>query len=221
MCKFYEISHKGHTNDNNGNTLESIIEAINLKYDIIEMDIQLCKSGDIILYHDIHIDGKLIYDMTYEEIYTTNSRITTLRDVLYIINRHSRHVYLDLKGKGPIVYKLINLLDSLNINYNNIWIASFNYNHLIDLILLRKDLRTYKIGFITSNNFSFNILYEIKFNLDFIVMDWQNASKKFVEECHHYQILLFVYTCNSYNEFKLISYIINPDGIVTNLKIKY
>ena len=44
MNKLFEISHKGHTNDNNGNTKQSIINAINLNYDMIEIDIQLCKN---------------------------------------------------------------------------------------------------------------------------------------------------------------------------------
>ena len=221
MSKFYEISHKGHTNDNHGNSKKSIIEAINFNYDMIEMDVQLCKSGEIILYHDVYINNKYIYELSYEEIHAFDSSIVKLSDILTITDTYNKPVYLDLKGKGPIVYKLIQLLDGMNINYNNIWIASFNYNHLIDLILLRKENRSYKIGFITSNNFSFNILYEVKFNLDFIAIDWQIASKKFVDECHHYQTLLFVYTCKNINELTLITTNINPDGIVTNIKIKH
>lgn len=220
MSTFYEISHKGHTNNNHGNTKQSVIDAINFNYDMIEMDVQLCKSGEIILFHDIYISGQLIYQLTYDEIRSFNPTVVSLKEVLEICYNYNKHVYLDLKGKGPVVYKLIKLLDSININYNKVWIASFNYNHMIDLILLRKEDRDYNIGFITSNNFSFNILYEIKFNLDFIAIDWQIVNKKFIDECHHYNILLFVFTCNNQDELNLIFNKLRPDGIVTNIKIK-
>ena len=217
MNKLFEISHKGHTNDNNGNTKQSIINAINLNYDMIEIDIQLCKTGEIILHHDIYIGDKYVYESTYDEITNIDKSIVQLSDVLTIITLYNKPIYFDLKGKGPIAYNLIKLLDSMNINYSNMWMGSFNYNHLIDLIIFRNDNRCYKLGLITSNNFSFNVLYEIKYNLDFIAIDWQIVNNKFIEECHSYNILLFVYTCKNTDELKFICKNINSDGIITNI----
>ena len=78
MNKLFEISHKGHTNDNNGNTKQSIINAINLNYDMIEIDIQLCKTGEIILHHDIYIGDKYVYESTYDEITNIDKSIVQL-----------------------------------------------------------------------------------------------------------------------------------------------
>ena len=59
------IAHRGHSfqNKTNENKIEAIKNAINLKYDGIEIDVQLCKTGEIVLFHDIYIDDLFVKDL--------------------------------------------------------------------------------------------------------------------------------------------------------------
>ena len=50
------IAHRGFGNNiYNDNSFDAYDNAIKNNFNIIEMDVQLCKSGEIIIYHDINI----------------------------------------------------------------------------------------------------------------------------------------------------------------------
>ena len=51
-----KIAHRGYSDKYKDNTLEAFEHAVRNHFDMIELDIQLCKSGEIIVYHDIIIN---------------------------------------------------------------------------------------------------------------------------------------------------------------------
>ena len=55
-----KIAHRGYSKHYKENTLCAFNEAVNHKFDMIELDIQLCKSDHIVIYHDEHINDKMI-----------------------------------------------------------------------------------------------------------------------------------------------------------------
>ena len=63
-----KIAHRGYTQDYNGNTLNAIKSAIDNKCDMIELDIQLDKYNNIILFHDIYLNNRLVNTLSYREI---------------------------------------------------------------------------------------------------------------------------------------------------------
>ena len=79
MSKILKIAHRGFTDSKTKeNTLNAFINAKNLGFDMIELDIQLCKNNIIVIYHDLYIDGRFITDLTYNEIKKIDKDIITL-----------------------------------------------------------------------------------------------------------------------------------------------
>ena len=57
------IAHRGYSLKYKDNSIEAIREAIHRDYDGVEIDVQLCGSGELVLYHDIYIEGEYISDL--------------------------------------------------------------------------------------------------------------------------------------------------------------
>ena len=54
------IGHRGYSSCFIDNSRESFENAIHIGFDMIELDINICKSGELIVYHDLFIFNKLI-----------------------------------------------------------------------------------------------------------------------------------------------------------------
>ena len=78
------ISHRGRTSRKSAdNTLASVNDAIELKVEMVEVDIRQTKDSQIICFHDPDIHGELIRDLDYSEIIEKDSQIPTLEQVLW------------------------------------------------------------------------------------------------------------------------------------------
>ena len=78
------ISHRGRTSRKSAdNTLASVNDAIELKVEMVEVDIRQTKDSQIVCFHDPDIRGELIRDLDYSEIIEKDSQIPTLEQVLW------------------------------------------------------------------------------------------------------------------------------------------
>ena len=81
MSKILKIAHRGFTdNKTKENTINAFINAKNVGFDMIELDIQLCKNNIIVIYHDLYINNKFIKDLTYNELKKIDTKIR-LKDI--------------------------------------------------------------------------------------------------------------------------------------------
>ena len=55
-----EIAHRGDSDKHKDNTVDAFVSALNKGFDMLELDIQMCKSGEIIVFHDTEIDNDKI-----------------------------------------------------------------------------------------------------------------------------------------------------------------
>jgi glycerophosphoryl diester phosphodiesterase len=217
-----EIAHRGYSYLEQENTIPSFKAAVSAEFDMIEADIQLCKSGEIIVYHDSHIDFKLIKDLTFHQIINYNKTIIKIEELFKTIDINFNRVYLDLKGDKDLIKPLLKFIKSNIFNFNNLYIASFNRTHLN---LLKQSNLGLKLGFITSNNFFINennesseldILLE---GIYFICINWTVLNHKLIDYCHYKNKKVYSYTLK--NKKNLKNFLIyNIDGIITNFKIQ-
>lgn len=212
-----QIAHRGNSHFCKDNSLESIKSAINEKFDIIEIDIQLCKSGDIIVYHDTYLQEHMIENLTFEEISLIDDDILKLHDVFKINNIDDIKFYLDLKGNISLARALVNFIQENNIKQENLYIASFNIMHIE---YLYKFFPNICYGLITANNFDATIYYSLiqKKYFSFFSICWTMLDKKTCDILHAMNMKIFIYSCENktiYN--KILQY--NIDGIVTNYKL--
>ncbi|MDG1544199.1 MAG: glycerophosphodiester phosphodiesterase family protein, partial [archaeon] len=71
------ISHRGRTSKNSeDNTLKAVNDAINLKIDMVEVDIRRTKDFQIVCFHDPLLNGVALKDMTYSQIIDINPNKT-------------------------------------------------------------------------------------------------------------------------------------------------
>ena len=210
------ISHRGYTECFPDNSLGAFKEAIRHGFPMIEMDIQMCKTREIVIYHDIFIENQYICDMTYDELKPYN--IVTLTDFYKEIDSSNISIYLDLKGDTNLIDSLVGFFLREKIETSNIYIASFNFKHLFLLSFYQNNLTRldYKIGAITGNVFDRHI-YDNLFNtLDFICIEWTMLDTEMLSWCRQKKITVFTYTCKNRHSYE---FIMNHevDGIVTDI----
>ena len=145
MNSFLKIAHRGFSLiKKRENTLFAFQNAIIKKFDMIELDIQLCKSKDIIIYHDSYIDynNKFLFikDLTFDEIHKINPYIITLPFLFENINKDRIKIYLDIKGNTEIIPHLLNFLNNRFNNFDNLILAILNSKYFIVLILFQSIL---------------------------------------------------------------------------------
>ena len=202
-----KIAHRGYKYIDN--TILAFENAIKEGFDMIELDIQLCKSGEIVIYHDIIINNRYIIDITLEELRKFN--IVTFDDFLAKIDITKIKIYLDLKGCDRLADVLMLYLE--NIDLTNIYIGSFNRKHLHKL--LNKNL---KLGYITENCFTNDEIDILTKNMTFISFNWSITDEDLITYCKSKGLLVFVYTIKNISEYELISNF-KIDGVVSDIKI--
>ena len=213
-----KISHRGyiHKSENvtiNENSMESIQNAINNEFNMVEIDVQLTKDKQIILYHDniIKYEDKLliINEMTYSDICNLK-KIVLLKDVL---SNFKNSFYLDLKGNVEISTYLIDLFNKNKIQTDNLWIGSFNLEH-IKVLSKFKNKFNYKLGIITYNYFA-----DLKFkdlNIDFMSINYSLLpvfNNSLIKD-----LKIFVYTIKDTIEIDFCKNF-KIDGLISDIKI--
>src|SRR5699024_1534805 len=99
------------------NTLPSIKKAVEMRCDMIEIDVYKIKSGEVMVFHDTTLEritnGKgAIEDYTFEELrkikVAGEYQIPTLQEVIETIDRNAV-LNIELKGKNTALasYKIV------------------------------------------------------------------------------------------------------------------
>lgn len=210
-----KIAHRGYCNNSKSNTLGSIKDAINNSFDMIEIDIQLDKNNEIILFHDTHYENRLINTYSYNELKKKLPNLILLSTLFKKIDYKNIKIYLDLKGSDSLADELYYLLKKMVINTTNIWIASFNLNHIE---IMSKKNEQYNLGLITDNNFTIDILSFIvsKYKLKFVAFGWTILDKNTIQFLQNRNVNVFVYTIKNINILKFIKPY-NLDGLVSDI----
>jgi glycerophosphoryl diester phosphodiesterase len=182
---------------------------------MIELDVQLDRDNQIILYHDIHYKDKMIKDMSYAELVSKQPGVVTLSTIMRVIDYKKRKLYLDLKGSNVLAAILDRFFIENDTDTRNIWLASFNINHIH---YLSNTTKKYNLGLITSNNYTMDILSDItnKYSLSFIAFDWTMLNYNTVQFLRNKNVNVFVYTIRSTDILKFIEPY-NVDGIVSDI----
>ena len=137
------------------NSIESIQNAVNLKFKIVEIDIRFTQKNFILKHDTFFIHNENIISV---ENYQFNDKLT-LQKVFQTFN-NKISFFLDIKSNHININNLINL--SRQFNINNICFTSFNENHLIQICDYEQkhNIKLIK-GFITSNIHGDNFAYII------------------------------------------------------------
>lgn len=195
------IAHRANNNHNFlENTKEAVIHCLNKDYiDGIEIDLRVTKDKEFVLIHNMLIDKisngtGFVKDKTLKELknYTfgNNQKISTLEEVLNIMNNKLLLVEIkdevnNYKNFIETFYKKIN-----KYLYLNIIVCSFNYELLLGLKKLNKNI---KCALIINSIFNKDKLYNH--------LECKLLNKKIIE---HSKDNDFIWTINNINDYKKI-----------------
>tara|TARA_Y100000816_G_C26108450_1_gene590267 strand:- start:2888 stop:3544 length:657 start_codon:yes stop_codon:yes gene_type:complete len=210
-----EIAHRGYSGRYGDNNLRSFEQAVKHKFDMIELDIQLCDKNQILVYHDTYLDTKPIMDYTLSQLLIKGH--ITLDYVFFKLTPLKIPLFLDIKGDPNVIEPLIRLIKTklTKEEMRMIYISGFD-RHFVDKLNASK--LPLKVGFTTENNFTLPQIKLLMKKMDFACFHWTVLDETNINYLKSQNILVFTYTCKDayiYNYMRKF----NIDGIVSNYKL--
>ncbi|WP_338790661.1 glycerophosphodiester phosphodiesterase family protein [Bernardetia sp. MNP-M8] len=224
------------------NSYESIMYALTLGSDGVEIDVQMTKDGVLVAFHDEELDIKTnkkgkIHEQNWNEIkdaqYTSSApytkyRVIRLEDIFEHLPNLENYVFsLDIKSfsssTSPVYYNqlntaLISLLEKYeqkrNLNLNKVYIE-LKRTDLIES--LQKERPNYQI--FAYEDFEIAMEKARKYNLRGITVQTDNLTKENVEQAHQEGFL--VATLNTHSNNKNIEAINKGVDYIQTDKVKH
>lgn len=146
--KCLTIGHRGSKGYVAENTKESIQKALDYGVDGIEIDVHLCASGELVVFHDVTLDrmtngsGELSSKSLKElrQLKVNNEyQIPTLEEVLNLIDKKC-FLNIELKGKNTAIktFEMVQYyIQNKGWNYDDFIVSSFQ-NHELETIFTRE-----------------------------------------------------------------------------------
>ncbi len=217
------IGHRGAAGHEPENTIQSFNKAIELGAKMIEFDVQLCKSGEVVVIHDFTLERTtngtgLVIETLLTEVKKLDAgkgqQIPTLDEVLDTIDKKTV-VNIELKGKAiaqPAAKIISNFIENNNWQTYDFLISSFNHDELFAFKKLMPEIRIGVLYEDIPNNFNetASALNAYSINADF-----NSLNKKIVAWIHSVGYKVYAYTVNT-KEDRLKMKQMGVDGIFTD-----
>ncbi|MFV8370239.1 glycerophosphodiester phosphodiesterase [Flavobacterium sp. LB2R40] len=154
--KFVVCGHRGAMGHATENTLASIKKGIELKADMLEIDVFKIKTGELVVFHDDDLDrltnakGK-IEDYTFDDLrkvlVSGKHQIPTLQEVIAVIDKKAV-LNIELKGTNTATdtYRIIEEYKKKGWSNKDFFISSFRIGELQTMRSLSKEIA---IGLLT------------------------------------------------------------------------
>lgn len=235
------IAHRGASGLAPENTLAAIKKAIELKADIIEVDVHQTKDSVVVIIHDRAIDrttngeGK-IENMYYNQIRQYDAgewfnssfrgeKIPTLDEVLSLVNGQTK-LMIEIKGNDKIypnieyhTYKLLKQHNALNWciihSFNNQVLHNF---HELDSNLVLNKLLVMDFPYIPiliDNSINFGKITGYKNEIKAININSHFISNRLLKHLHESGFEVNVWTVNDSSKIEEF-FRMGIDGVITN-----
>ncbi|WP_054851908.1 glycerophosphodiester phosphodiesterase family protein [Olleya sp. ITB9] len=212
MSAFLKIGHRGAKGHVTENTLQSIQKAMDFNVDGIEIDVHVCKTGELVVFHDFTLDrltngtgeiGKKtlsqLQNLQVEDQYT----IPTLREVLQLID-NKLLINIELKGEGtaiPTCNIIQELVNDKKWSLDNILVSSFQQNELVDVFNYDSNI---PLGVLTKASVNQAIVFAKTINAKAIHPSFSLLSKNNVQKAKEEGLLVNAWTVNTKQAIKRI-----------------
>lgn len=222
MKKPLNIGHRGAMGHETENTIASVKKALELGVDMIEIDVFMIKSGELVVFHDETLDsltdtsGK-IEDFTFEELQKVivkgNHQIPTLEEVIETIGKKVP-LNIELKGKNTAVptFELLEQFYKKGWKKEDFVISSFLWD---ELEIYRKLDATIAIAILTEENPIAAIPIGKELKAVAINPWWKTLTKENVHQIHKEGFKIYTYTVNEPKDIKFVTEL-GVDGIFCN-----
>ncbi|NBL64609.1 glycerophosphodiester phosphodiesterase [Flavobacterium sp. NST-5] len=160
MKKTLNIGHRGAKGHLPENTLPSFLKAFLQNADGIELDVHLCKTGEVVVMHDFTVDRTtngtgLVSEISLEDLkklkVENQFQIPTLQEVVEIVPP-GKLINIELKGKNtaePVLKIIKNTITNHQFSNDDFLISSFDYDELREIFRLNSQLN---LGVLTEDD---------------------------------------------------------------------
>lgn len=201
------IAHRGYSLQFRDNSIEAIREAVHREYDGVEIDVQLCGTGELVLHHDVYIGNYFIGELSLQKL--RDMGVCSLREVYDQVPEIRRTLLIiDIKGNDLSV---VNALTEFykTVPVQDVFFCSFNRKILYNLPKMFKRGSTFETTFHESE-------YErVTHDLQAVVLHWTCLDHDFISYCNTRDIKVYTYTHKEDKELEYM-YRYGVDGIITN-----
>ncbi len=218
-----KIGHRGACGYAPENTLASFKKALDLSVDIIELDVYVCKSGELVVFHDSKVDRTtdghgFVEEKTFDELRSLNAgqgeKIPLLSEVIDLVNKQIP-INIELKGQGTAkkVFELIEYyVNNKDWEYSDFIISSFNINELEIFKSLNSKVET---GILMEGNAAGLSEFAQQLGFKSINIGVDFVNKEIVNDAHIQGIKVFVWTVNEIDYIEKMKNL-GVDGIFSN-----
>ena len=217
------IGHRGASGYKPENTLASFKEALALGVEMVECDVYVIKTGEVVVFHDSKLDrttngrGK-IEEITFSELRKLDAGngepVPLLTEVLDLINKKAA-INIELKGQGTAtsVAKIItNYMQKKKWSKKLFLVSSLDHNELIGFNQLLPSISTSALFRFLPRGF-----WKItdKTNAISANVAARAITRRTVKAVHARGLKIFAYTVNSERQAKRMR-LLKVDGIFSD-----
>ncbi len=198
------IGHRGAAGYAPENTIASFEKAIELGVQMIEFDVRLCKTGQLVVIHDETVDRTtngegLVSDMTIDELKELDAgdgqSIPTLQEVLDVIDRRI-WVNIELKGDHtaePVADVIKKYISKKGWRHEDFLVTSFNHYIVSDFKIACPDVPTGAISIATYLDYG-SYLQRLGVQVAVIFVD--SAIDKIISDIRARGVEVVIFTVN-------------------------
>ena len=219
------VGHRGAMGHALENTIESVIKAIDLNVDGIEIDVFKSKTGELVVYHDPFLSrlsnsNAFIEQISLDSIKKVELKgglsIPTLNEVIDII---PEKIFLNIELKGSNTAfetnkVIIEYLKEFNLPPSKFIISSFRWDELKKFRDLNNDI---PIAILVDSLYKIDNAIKLAKEINAIALNPNNKfiTKKIVNKIQSNNIKVFPYTINSLKNIKRMK-LMGVDAIITD-----
>ncbi len=214
------VGHRGAAGHAPENTLPSFAKAIELGADMVEFDVRLCKSGELVVIHDKKIDRTTnghgyVADKTVQELQLCDAgngaKIPTLRQVLDFIDRRIK-VNIELKGPDTAIAVsrlLQEYITQKGWQKGDFLVSFFNHD---EVKRFKQEYPDILVGYIFKKKPLFGFDYDY---FDVLIIRRDAINQSLVNNAHKHGKRVFVFTVNDFDTInKMLQ--LGVDGIISD-----
>lgn len=217
------IAHRGASGTQPENTLAAFSKAVRLGAEMIELDVHLCKTGELVVIHDARVNRTtnghgLVSRKTLSELQSLDAgngeKIPTLREVFELVAGKAK-INIELKGNGTVA-ETIKFIKSRIANKKQIAgdliISSFHHRQLKEFHALMPKV---PIGILYPGSPSKYPNLAGELNAASINLSIKFVGERLIQEIHQNGLQVWVYTVNSVEDFEKMK-ALDVDAVFTN-----
>jgi glycerophosphoryl diester phosphodiesterase len=227
LKKILNIGHRGAKGHEPENTLPSFQKALDLNADGIELDVHVCKTGELIVIHDFTVDrttngSGTVSELSLSEIKSLringDIKIPTLEEVLELVGKKCL-INIELKGRHtakPVSHLIEKYILEGDYSYDDFIVSSFQREELEMIFSINPKIH---LGVLSQASVTQALEWANTFSAKAIHPHFSLLTEENVKKAQAQGFKVYTWTVNETEDIERIK-TYNVNGIITDFPEK-